>query len=64
MRRPLGYALSVVTGYLVARHLHAVDVRWSWYAAGPEGAGDDPLALIAWMATTTLGVIVVRGTGR
>ncbi len=59
MRRTLGYILSVVTGYLVARHLHAIDAHWGWYNAGPGTNSDDPLALIAWLAVSAVGCWVV-----
>jgi len=60
MRRPLGYVLSVVTGYLMARHLHSLDVHWGWYQGGPGASSDDPLALCLWVGVSALGCWVVH----
>jgi H+/Cl- antiporter ClcA len=59
MRRYLGYALSVVTGYLCARHLHALDAHWAWYQDGPSGAHDDPLAFVVFVLVSAVGCWVI-----
>lgn len=59
MRRALGYALSVATGYMMARHLHALDAHWSWYQDGPTMRDDDPLAFALFAGVSALGCWVV-----
>ena len=57
MRRHLGDALAVVTGYLVALWVSHVDQSWGWY--GPSH-GDDALAAFVWVVATIALVRVVR----
>lgn len=57
MRRRLGYALAVVTGYLLALWVSHVDQSWGWY--GPSH-GNDALAMFVWVVGTVALVRLVR----
>ncbi len=58
--RPLGYALSVTTGIVMSWHIHALDASWRWYSGGPDGNGDDPLALAVFVGVTALGITIIK----